>query len=1174
MNRKNKKLILSGVIICLFNFWLIIPSLLFSAIDPLILKHAEELHHVKQNGESYIHIEKNVFFQKGEIQITCDHALHYPEKKLLVLEGNVTVWDSISQLKSEKIAYQTDTDQLYSPTRSFIYYKEQRLEGDTIRADLQKNYYMGRGRVFICDTLMQSMSDSAFYDYHNKTIHYYKNAVVVDSSGNMILKGDYIRYHVENKDIYTDKNPVFIRNDSRGEGRLIVYADLFQGNTESRIFTGHRNIRVLQDSLEVLSDSLDFSDSEGFAIFKGNPRIFYKENRLSGEWMKLAFQADTLQYLNVVGHAKMETDQEGIYKKEDKDSTALFTSTLTGRDLWVWFHEKNKVDYLEMKGMAESDYYVFRDSLFQGLNHASGDTVRMMFTDDTLERIRVIRDVRGTFYPYPPVAGMDTTLTYKADKIDYNMIADITDLIHHAEVIYADMTLKADTIRVDWTQELLYAFPQKTDTGFVNIPVFIQGSNDPMYGEALYFNFRTQRGRAIYGFTTLEGGIYTGRQIQKREDDPLYVEHARFTTCDLDENPHYWIESQKMILIPNEIVIAKPLVLYIMNIPVFYLPFGLYPDQKGKRRSGWFMPTFGTSTSSGWYLKGVGYYWAPNDYMDTKILVDFYDLQGIKIRNTTRYALRYKLHGELSASYNNNFIADQPQVRYDVNLTHQQTLGLSSHLYISGSYTNDRSYYQQTGTELDERLNQKLISNATYTTRIRNLGLSINASRTEDLITGNVTGSIPQISLSKSTSQLFKKSKPSDPQRWYHSLTYNYSSNFQNRYSHTFQKDSTYVDDTKNRLLHQGNISLNHKFFNWLTVAPGINIQEGWVFKYYEPRLSNTGEVLLDSTGKIILDEKEGFKRRGIYSTNIRLSSKFYGIFYLNMGRLEALRHVISPSVSFSYTPDFSHNSHYIFRGHDVFGNPVTYDYFSSTLLGNTPFRDTQTMNWSIGNQFSAKISDTKEKEKSNKYDFLTLNLNGTYNFNADSLKWSPINISYRASKLPGNLQFNGSIRMDPYRYDIDKGRRVDDFESFPRLTNFSFDTGFQFKEKSTQDTTKIQSKEGISGWQARISLRYSYSATIPTNSYKNLTLNTTLSANLSPNWSIDYTLNLNVINQKIIYQYISLKRDLHCWEMSLNWTPTAAVKSFFLRINVKSPLLSDALKLEKRGGRQANVWR
>ncbi|MGC9512506.1 MAG: putative LPS assembly protein LptD [Fidelibacterota bacterium] len=1147
---------------------------LSGAVEPLILKHAEELHHVKQDGETYLHLEQDVRFQKGAIHITCDDALHYPDKGLLILRGNVTVWDTISRVISQRIEYQTDTDRLFSPGRSYIRYKERILEGDTVHADLQTNHYAGKGNILIRDTLMQSGSDSVFYDYPSRIIHYYQNAVVTDSTGNMLLTGDYIRYDVDKNDMFSNANPVFIRNDDKGDGRLLVYADRLSGNTEKRIFEGLGNIRVLRDSLKIYSDSLNFSDKEGMALFKGDPRVFYEENRLSGDQLKLSFKGDTLHSLNVSGHAVMETDRKGIYKTEDADSSVVFTSTLTGRELWIWFNPFNKVDSLEMKGMAKSDYHVFRDSLFQGLNHASGDTVHMLFRNDSLMLIRVIRDVSGIFYPHPTEAGMDTTLVYQADRIHYHMMADMTDLIHHAELDYGNMHLKSDTIRVDWNREMLYALPQETDTGLVSIPEFIQGTADPMYGEALYYNFRTRRGRAVYGSTTLEDGFYTGRQIQKREDKPFYVDYARYTTCDLKEDPHYWIESRRMKLIPDKVVIAKPLVLRIMNIPVFYLPFGVYPDKKGRRHSGWFMPTFGTSNVSGWYLKGAGYYWAPNDYMDTKIQLDFFDLQGIKINNTTRYALRYKLNGQIRTSYNNNFLADRPQVRYDIALTHQQTLGQSSRLNISGSYTNDRSYYQQTGIELDERLNQKLISNATYSTRIGDMGLSMNASRTEDLITGNVQASVPQISLSKSTSQIFRKSKATDPQRWYHTLTYNYSSNFQNRYTHTLQNDSTFLDDQRSRMIHQGNISLNHKFFNWLTTSPGLNIQEGWVFEYKVPRLSEDGRVLLDSTGHIILEDQKAFKRRAVYSANLRLSSKFYGIFYIHIGRFQALRHVISPSVSLAYTPDISNNPNYVFQGTDTIGNPVTYDYFSSTLLGKTPSRDSRTMNWSVGNQFSAKFSDKTNPEKFNKYDFLTLNLNGNYDFNADSLKWSPVNVSYRASRLPGNLQFSGNIRMDPYRYDTINDRRINDFENIPRLTHFSFDTGFQFREKGNQDTTVTRHNESISDWQARVSIRYNYSATNPDKTSKNLTLNTSFSANLSPNWSLDYTLNVNVINQKITYQYISLKRDLHCWEMSLNWTPTSSVKSFYLRVNVKSSVLSDALKLEKREGRQANVWR
>ncbi|HDT12508.1 MAG TPA: LPS-assembly protein LptD, partial [Candidatus Marinimicrobia bacterium] len=1109
----------SGFLPVCFILVLSLTRQLIGAVEPLILEHADVLNHVKRGDETYIDLRNDVRFKKGAIRITCDNARHYRNVHLLILEGNVTVWDTVSHVQSNKIEFSTDTDKLFSPGRTFIRYKDRTMESDIIRADLQTNRYNGWGNVIIKDSSSVSQSDSVFYDYNPKIIHYYQNAVITDSSGLTILEGDYIRFQTETNDLYSDLNPVFIRKDRREDGQLLVRSDVLAGNTESQIFTGTGNILVERDSLQIFSDSLFFSDKEGMAIFSGSPKMFYKDNRLNGNRMNLSFDKDRLISLTVTGRAKMESDRTGIYKTEERDSLAIFTSTLTGRELWVWFNEENEADYLEMKGMAESDYHILRNRIYQGINHASGDTVRMFFRNDSLQLIHVIRDANGIFYPHPTEAGMDTILVYKANKIHYDMIVDKTDLIHNARLDYGDMNLEADTVRVDWITDLLYAIPQWTDTGAVSIPRLIQRGMDPMYGEELIYNFRTRRGRVRYGSTTLEDGFYTGRQIQKREDDPFYVEYARYTTCDREKDPHYWIESRRMKLIPNDLVVARPLVLRIMNVPVFYLPFGVYPDRKGRRHSGWFMPSFGTSSISGWYLKGAGYYWAPNDYFDTKVQLDFFDLQGIKINNSIRYALRYKLNGQIRTSYNNNFLADSPLLRYDVNLTHQQTLGPSSRLSISGSYTNDRSYYRQTGTELNERLNQKLISNATYTTRIGAFGLSVNASRTEDLITGNVSASAPQISLSKSTAPVFKKKKASDPQRWYHTLTYNYSSSLQNQYSHTLQTDSTYLDDNRNRILHTSSLSLNHKFFNWLTTSPGLSINEGWVMSYKAPLLSD-GIVQLDSTGKMILEDKDAFKRRGIYSANLRFSSKFYGIFYLRTGRFEALRHVVSPSMSFSYTPDFSQNPNYVFQGLDSQGKPVKHDYFASTLLGSTPTRDTRTMNWSLGNQFSAKVTKKDDPASYNKFDFLTLNLNGSYNFTADSLRWSPVSVSYRASKLPGNLQFSGNMRFDPYEYDMVRKRRIDNYENFPRLTQFSFDTGFQFSEQGARDTTRTVTDDRISKWQARVSVRYNYTATDPSKTNKNLTLNTSFSANLSLNWSMNYTLNINVIDQKITYQY------------------------------------------------------
>lgn len=1154
--------------------YFILPALIFvfcsvseAKIDPLKLEKAATLNHQTRGAKKWIYLEGDVRFRKGNIRLFCDEAYHYEDEERLTLNEHVRILDDQTEIQTRFIEYFTATDDIRAPYPATIMYEHRSLTAKKVFGNLETELYMASGEVVIIDSVNRIEADSVVYDNLREYAWLFGNASVIDTSENTGFLGDRIEYDLKKQCLIDFENARFVQMDSLKMITMKVVGDTITAWSDSSYFIALRNVTVTKDSIRAVCDSLFFSNSDQRAELFGRPGIDFESQHLQGETMQITLKKNRAHRLIVDGKAQMKTLSSGYMQADSGDTLIRRESHLYGKYLTVLFGKDNDLRSLEMKGMATSEYHVFDDSIYQGINNASGDTVRMTFRGDSLQTIHIIQGAEGTFTPQGNAVQMDTTLRYFGRHITYDVNRRITWLDKEAKLIYGEMMLDADTIRVDWRSSLLYALPEISDTGLVHLPRMEQKGDDPLYGEQLVYNMETRRGRILQGKTQVEDGYYYGDRILNQETDAFFVAEGRYTTCDLPKDPHYWIESKEMKLVPNDKVFARPITLKIAHVPVFWLPFGFFPTKKGGRQSGWIMPTYGYSYSSGRYLKGGGYYWAPSDYWDTKATLSFYDKKGILYSNTTRYALRYYLTGSISTSYNNNFFTDSKLRSYDIKVNHNQTLGSSTRLTVSGSYTNNRNYYSSLGTTLEERLNQKLISNATLSTTLGPFGVSSNLSRTEDLISGNISSTLPQISISKNSAQLFKQKSSNSVQRWYHKITYNTNGSFKNQYTHEMQSDSTFEDDNSSLLGANAGLKFSDKFFGWLNLSPSITYEEKGVFEYQRPVLENDAAVT-DSSGSLILEDLREFKRRGTYSGSMSASTKLYGIFPLQIGVLSAVRHVMSPSISYNYRPNFSDNENYVFHGLNDLGESVTYDYFKGTTAGSTSSTESQSMSFSLGNQFTAKLRG--KDGQFNKYDFLTLNMSGNYNFMADSLNLSKLSVSYRASKLPANLAFSGSMSFDPYEYtrtSTGSINRVNTYAKVPRMTYFSLDTGFNFKEKSSgEDSTKTVGS-GFSKWSGALNLRYTLSTSDPQNEVKDISASTSFSAQLTPAWKLSYRANFDIFTQELTYQNISLYRDMHCWEMKFDWTPSGAGKGYALLIRIKSPSLQD-IKVEKKSGR------
>ncbi len=870
----------------------------------------------------------------------------------------------------------------------------------------------------------------------------------------------------------------------------------------------------------------------------------------------------------------------------------------------------------------------------QKLNVGFQDTTASVKVEgDTLtttDSIAVKSDTLKT--PSKSSSGLDTTLYYNATTINVLPKENKIYLVGKAEVKYKAIHLQAGQIIVDWDTNVLIAegIPdtvyQLAENGVDSVMQVVTKENpvlsdagDVMHGAKMLYNFRSEKGRVIRGRTDFEGGYYSGQAIKKISKKVINFSRGYFTTCDKKDNPHYHFRSRKIKFVVGDKVIAKPVVLYFGHVPVAALPYAVFPTKKG-RQSGIIIPTYGESASEGRFIRGLGYYWAPNDYFDSSLQLDYFDRSGVIFRSNINYALRYVLNGRISGSYTKkNFITGRQQERWDLLINHRHTLDPTTNFQVSGSFVSDNSFYKDYSSNFDTRLTRKVRSDATFSKRWpdKRLSFSANISQERDIETGQVSRTLPRFNFSMSQRSLFgsgnkssrtgsytRSSRTTQQTRWYESLYYSYSSNFYN----SIVRGGGYSERTSRYLNHNLSLSMNtpQKIFGWLTMGQSFNYQERWYDRYKK----NTFDP---ETNSVQADTVTGFAARRTFTHSLNASTNIYGMFTPKIGNVTAIRHVVSPSLSFSYQPNFSDEKWgYVDTFTDTTGKEIVAQRLMDGVSGSAQKR----LSFSVRNVFQMKMSDG-EKEK--KVDLFTLNFSSGYNFEADSLKLSNLSTSFR-SRIGRNLNINMSATHNFYKYDYQSGRTVnqlllsdkDAISNFNllRLTNFRLSASLQLqgkkkRTKADQDKkqdveqqvfideqtgevvseqeyydrlyepggNRFQVNDRFSGldipWRMSLSFNFSLNKYNPENPTKNYYLRISgMEVQLTKNWKISYNAQYDFETKQIVNHSFTFYRDLHCWEARLTWRPSGiGGNSYYLRINVKAPQLRD-LKYEQRGGR------
>lgn len=773
--------------------------------------------------------------------------------------------------------------------------------------------------------------------------------------------------------------------------------------------------------------------------------------------------------------------------------------------------------------------------------------------------------VRDTLEIAPRQSSIDTIITYSStDSIIYSIANRKMMLYGTSNIKYKLMELKSERIDINWDTALLNAqgiidTADTTGKKYTGTPVMIDGGEE-FRGHELLYNFKTQKGNIKLADTKSDEGIYYGSRVKKMSKDVLFIADGKYTTCEKDQ-PHFYFLSPKMKLIVRDKVIAEPIYFHIADVPVFALPFGVFPS-KGGRRSGFFAPAYGDNATYGRFLKKIGYYWAMSDYTDLALHGDWYTNGSYVVNSEFNYILRYRFKGGVSGSYKRFITSEKTDPNYSIdegynlNLRHEQKIDPTLRADVNFSFMSNNNY--RLTNSLSEALQQTIYSNATISKSwegTQNSG-SMNISRTQNLTNGRIDELLPAINFNRSTSFPFRRKKVIGDLFWYEQIGYNYQADASNGRAKIpvtvpVVNIETFRRDNRQALKQSSGISISPKF-GYISVTPSLSFRD-------ERRQSNNLVPMLNQLDSTLqeINEKD-YYFGGFISSGVSANTRLYGIVQPDVLGVTAFRHTVTPNLAFNY---------------------------SKQMYGKNIAKGQMLASFDVGNQFEMKLKPKAEAQDEQKIQLLNVGANVSYNFSADSLNFSNIGVGYRTS-IGELLNFSGTSSFNLYKFDETSNRLVNKFMisegKFARLENFSLSLSTSLsgdrKQKAGELSVIDTVQQRKSGYQSlhqrdepdfsipwRLSFGWNFSESyIPRAKHRSANISTSLDFNLTENWKFRVSGNYDLIRKEISAPSINIDRDLHCWVMNFEWVPMGTYKHYKLEIRVKASQLQD-VKITKQ---------
>lgn len=804
-------------------------------------------------------------------------------------------------------------------------------------------------------------------------------------------------------------------------------------------------------------------------------------------------------------------------------------------------------------------------------------------------------------------------------------------LYNEAEIYYQDTELKAGIIIMDYIKNEVYAGRIKDSLGnYTQIPYFKQGTN-VVIPDSIRFNFDTQKALIWNSRTEQQAGLgqlgsdamKVYAQITKKENDSVYfLSEGKLTTSKDTIDPDYYIRVKKAKFVPKKKVIAGFSNLYIVDVPTpLALPFAYFPLTTG-RTAGLIFPTFGNDPDRGYFLQNGGYYFPINDNIDLSVSGDFYTNGSYGLRGQSFYAKRYKYSGRVFFNFENivnsqkGFDDFSRSTSYQIQISHSQDpksnpnsrLSASVNLGSSNVFTNSLLQQNLPNTQINS-LNSSISYSKTFPAYPA-VNFSLTATHNQNTNTELINLTLP--TLQASMERIFPFAKRDGIKKGViQNINFQYDVNAQNTIQ-TNDEDfltAKMFDNARVGARHRIPIGTNFKIAKHFSLSLGGSYEDVWT-------LETINRSFDPVTEQVVTDTIPGFDRFNQYNFSTSIGTTLYGTF--NFGedkKIQAIRHIMRPSISYGYAPSFE--QFYDEYLNTVTGEPVQFTRFQGGVYGTPRLGKSSAMSFSLANTLEAKVRDKDSTALEPKKIPLLSNFNLTsgYNFEADSLRISPVNITGGTTILDNKMSINFGANLDPYAID-NNGRRINTFNidnggSLFRLTSARLNIGYSLSNETFSKEREEEEEEdnqydyvAASGgrtddlfgrandfengrgpnerddkdsddienpyygtklpWDLRLQYAVTYSNSNRQNEFSNHSLMFSGNIDLSPRWQVGASSGYDFKNKGFTITQLRFERDLKSFRMNFNWTPFGGFERWYFFIGIKSSILSD-LKWENR---------
>ena len=836
-----------------------------------------------------------------------------------------------------------------------------------------------------------------------------------------------------------------------------------------------------------------------------------------------------------------------------------------------------------------------------------------------------------------------------------------------AQMSYQGATLEAGTIEMNFETSVLEAFGSPSDTADAR-PIFersggSQGSGQSFTGKTLSYSLETRRGRVVTARTQQQDGYVQGDAVKVFEDSTLFVQDGRYTTCDCPpgETPSYSLRSNQM-KVDGKWVYTGPIHLYLFDIPTpLWLPFGFLPNVSG-RRSGPLAPDYGQDRRKGLFLRNWGWYFALNTYTDLQLQASVWSKGSFEVNPIFRYRKRYNYNGQVNLTYRRTQIGEEEDPdftnrhRGQLKWRHSQDLSPTATIRGDINLATSTDFARRNSNNYNDAVSQEISSNLRYNKSWPGSGknLSVSANQRQQLQSGEVSMTLPSLDFTQRSFKPFEVDQAVGEDQWFEKITTSYDLSVENSYSFSprdveqlrEQGDSleadrvagiawyeALVDREKYRTAtgddepfdfsatHQIPVSASFRVNRYnLSLSPNFRYNSDWRISTVR-QVVNRDTTEEDTTRTTEERRVQGFYARREFSTGLSANTELFGTFPLRAGPFQGLRHRVSPSLSFSYSPNFNapfwgQTRPLRFANGDPVrndqGEPIRYDILTGNRVRGS--NEQQTLSFRLDNELETKrvrVDSTGETDEE-KIKLLDFDLDTSYNFTADAFKLSDIGLRARTSIR--DFSVRSSMTFSPYQLrrpeEGGEFQRVDRymFTENPltpvRLTRFSLNLSSSFQGEGgsggveTRPGLQSGSRGGTSGrsgqgrpsaqtgasssrrggagpqgyldtnipWTLSFDFNYSFRKPRKQIEGRRATLNTQFGFDLTPRWSLEGRTGYDFVQRELATTSINLNRDIgrcRCWVMSFSWVPFGSRQSYSFSLQVKSGQLSQLLRLQ-----------